>query len=174
VFCWTGNGAAIDYAFEDLIDKWPPLQIDAIPIVEGQPLHYVHDITDSVNFAAGDTVIDAWLELDFANDLSDLNIGNILDLQEFVHLTYDGNGWDVGEVDNGQYQVAVDISDGQLNIRIDVSNNGRNAAVAWLDHSRLYGQAQTAPTPEPGTWLLLSTGLAGLLGYGWRKQPQLV
>lgn len=27
-------------------------------------------------------------------------------------------------------------------------------------------------TPEPGTWLLLSTGLVGLLGYGWRRKHQ--
>jgi hypothetical protein len=25
-------------------------------------------------------------------------------------------------------------------------------------------------TPELGTWLLLTTGLAGLLGYGYRRQ----
>jgi hypothetical protein len=29
---------------------------------------------------------------------------------------------------------------------------------------------EPAPMPEPGTWLLLSTGLVGLLGYGWRYQ----
>jgi hypothetical protein len=26
--------------------------------------------------------------------------------------------------------------------------------------------------PEPGTWALMSTGLLGLLGYGWRKRQQ--
>lgn len=28
------------------------------------------------------------------------------------------------------------------------------------------------PMPEPGTWLLFSTGLVGLLGYGWRRVKQ--
>lgn len=30
---------------------------------------------------------------------------------------------------------------------------------------------ETGPSvPEPGTWLLLTTGLAGLLSYGWRRR----
>ena len=32
---------------------------------------------------------------------------------------------------------------------------------------------QVSATPEPGTWMLLSTGLVGLLGYGWRKRRQM-
>jgi hypothetical protein len=36
------------------------------------------------------------------------------------------------------------------------------------------GSVQVAPNPvpEPGTWLLMSTGLVSLLGYGWRKRQQ--
>jgi hypothetical protein len=30
----------------------------------------------------------------------------------------------------------------------------------------------TSPTPEPGTLMLLGTGLAGLLAYGWRRRTQ--
>jgi hypothetical protein len=29
---------------------------------------------------------------------------------------------------------------------------------------------EPAPTPEPSTWMLLGTGLLGLLGYGWRQR----
>jgi hypothetical protein len=31
--------------------------------------------------------------------------------------------------------------------------------------------ADVAPVPEPGTLVLFTTGIIGLLGYGWRKKP---
>jgi hypothetical protein len=43
-----------------------------------------------------------------------------------------------------------------------------------------YGPAQVtisefnAPTPEPGTMFLMGSGLASMLGYGWRKRKQQV
>ncbi len=40
-------------------------------------------------------------------------------------------------------------------------------AIAWLDHSKVYG---TAETREPATMQLFGTGLAGLAGVAHRKK----
>lgn len=38
-----------------------------------------------------------------------------------------------------------------------------------LTNTFIEAAVSESPVPEPGTWLLLATGLLGLLGYGWRK-----
>jgi hypothetical protein len=38
--------------------------------------------------------------------------------------------------------------------------------------SQLATATAPAPVPEPGTWMLMGTGLIGLLGYGWKKRQQ--
>ena len=47
-----------------------------------------------------------------------------------------------------------------------------NAAISVTDGHTLYGTfaLPAAPAPEPGTVVLLATGLMGLLAYAWRKR----
>lgn len=175
-----GSASAAQYAFEDKIDKWGCFNWDSVLITNGNPLEYTHDLNDDVNFSAGDLVTEAWLELDFTNDDSD-DKGSLKTIfgvikwnyRENAKVAYDGSVWkDLGEVDNGQYEIVLDIDwlndDGLLDVVIKV-NNSLGTATAWLDHSRLYGTAETAPVPEPATLFLMGTGFVGLVRMRRKK-----
>jgi hypothetical protein len=67
---------------------------------------------------------------------------------------------------------ASHFADSELAIVTRYTKNGRgfNANVTEADFT---GSVPTA-TPEPSTILLLSTGLLGMVGYGWRRNLQTV
>lgn len=179
----AATASADPYSFEDMIDTWTVLgfPVDARPIVEGYPFSYQHDITDSVDFAAGHKVTAASLELDFTTDGTD-DVGSewtifgtvYWDYREYAKIGFDGNtleditDYSDDDLDDGQYILVLDIDwlndDGLLDVTIDVYNDFGGllggTATAYLDHSRLYG---TAVVPVPGAVLL---GVLGLSAAG--------
>ena len=189
----VGAANAAPYAYSDLIDYWNVAgtsygeyqndshNCDSVSLFEGDNLDYTHNLNDDVNFAAGDLVTSASLELDFTNDFLDVVFtgwfAGFPNTTEHISYAFDGTGWTyLDEVDNGQYTVGVDIAlindNGLLNVELEVSNWDNGNTSAWLDHSRLYGMAETsdtAPVPEPATMLLMGSGLLGLMGYKRRR-----
>lgn len=185
----TANAASYDYS--DMIDYWnlsgssygenatDAHPYDSVFMSENNSLSYTHDVNDDVDLAAGDTITSANLELDFTNDLLDTTFTGwwnscLPDTTEHIYYAFDGSSWTyLDEVDNGQYNVGVDIAllntDGQLLVDLAVSNWDNGCTTAWLDHSKLYGTAETAPVPEPSTIMLMGVGLLGLVGYSRKR-----
>jgi len=185
------------FAFEDLIDTWEvngatydSVYIDQnaslLPNSVLSPFGYTHDLNQEVNFAGGELVTSAWLELDF----TDMDVlegfggdthGSVLGIQwddrEKVKYTYASasSSWIEISSDNDIQDVVLDIDwlndDGFLAVSIALKNSTGTADLA-LDQSRVYGTAETAPVPEPSTILLMGAGLLGLVGYRKRSQKK--
>lgn len=63
-----------------------------------------------------------------------------------------------------------DLINGPIDL-FDVNNpNGLAVARVINAHHHLIATVSVQPVPEPSTWLVLATGLVGLLGYGWRQR----
>jgi hypothetical protein len=169
--CMSSSVSADLYTFEDTIDTWGPFQVDAAWIAQGFPLNYTHDLTQEVDFDAGDLVTEAWLELDFTNDATDdhgSRLWGIIqwDFREYATVAYDGVNWvpvtPGGEVDDDAYSLVLNIdwlnNNGMLDVTVAVSNP-LGTATAWLDHSKVHGTAETPVVPVPGAVLLGTLGL---------------
>lgn len=179
LFVLVKAGMAQAYSFSDMIDEWTvnvpilgDIQVGARPITTFYPLTYTHDIRDSVNFGAGDHVTSATLQLDFTNDIPCLEMLFPSLFAESVRVAYDGSVWhNIGNVDNGQYEIILNTSflndNGLLVVTIEVTEGC--LGTAWLDHSLLYGTAEHASVPEPETLMLLGIGMLGIGFIAWRK-----
>jgi len=172
LLCCAFSVQAATFTFEDKIEMWPSIigPVDAKLITHGNTVSYTHDLNQEVNFLAGESVTNATLSLDFTNDTTDDHFWILWDFRETARVAFDGNGWiSLGEVDDGVYPVILDIAwlndNGLLDVKVKVAND-LGTASAWLDASTLSGTAitgvpgtNTSPVPEPGTMLLLGSGL---------------
>jgi hypothetical protein len=71
-----------------------------------------------------------------------------------------------GSAINGAF-LDSNLATGLIHNRLNSDVNGRYIFAA-RDSSIHPGS--TDPVPEPGTWMLMGTGVIGMLGYGWRKR----
>jgi hypothetical protein len=185
VLAMSGVGAAASYYFSDTIDSWGSDDVFGRVRIPNYPgtYDYQHDITDDVDFAAGDLVTNAYLALDFDWDFSDsigiysthCNYTIAWDNTEYSFIQFDDSGWQfVDEVDNSYEFLTVGIDwlndDGLLDVSLTVLNY-LGTASAWLDSSTLFGWADTgsgstAPIPEPGTMILLGMGVMSIAAPG--------
>jgi len=162
---WNG----VDYDFVDVIDTWGSSGADTAWIGQNDPLSYEHDIT-AYDVPANFWVTEAWLSLEFTDDWLD-NHGSFLmlewDFREYVSVGHEDGTWtEIGEVDNGQYDVVVDVDwlndDGVLDVTLNVTNPAGNAT-ASLDTSALYGNLEShAPIPAAAVLGMLGLVTAGL------------
>lgn len=127
-------------------------RVDGLPLIHDNTLEITGSaegtglvtLTEGVTDHADDSVLAN--KHVYLNDLSENPVDKLVDHQIFTHDA-----------------AIVDVS---KDFKMIAGLNG-SADVSHFDQT--FSQTEI---PEPGTWLLLGTGLVGLLGYGWRRRKQ--
>jgi hypothetical protein len=108
------------------------------------------------------------LNIDFATDVSAVGFGTVLfGALEDIRVYGAGNTllgtFSGASVNNFDY-FGVLANGGDVITRVEMDGDFFAIQNIQFNHAN--------PVPEPGTWMLMGTGLVGLLGYGWRKRQQ--
>ena len=74
---------------------------------------------------------------------------------------------------NADFAEALPTSLSEGNVRAAFNrSNGQNFNIFSPEGGSFTTAGVPTPTPEPGTWVLMGTGLTGMLGYGWRRKQR--
>jgi PEP-CTERM motif len=163
----TGTAQATPITFTDLIAPAVPVYLNGDTSPKTHTV--THDITDGVPLPAFipgfHTVSEATLKMTLDDDVPN-------DTGEFIKITVGGTDygpWEVELMDvfliplNGTALADLNL-DGKLSAKITMTNRGDLNFVS----SELV--ANTTPTPEPSTWVLFGSGLAGVVGFSLRRR----